>query len=196
MSKHNLYAVATPIGNLQDITLRALQILQTVDFIVCENPRHSKRLLERHNITTKIKPLSQAIKLLKNYDIALVSDAGTPGISDPIIKYDNIIPIPGPSALIVAISAAGVPISRFRFLGFIPHKKKRNKFIKEIIDRKETIIFYESPHRIIKTLNQLPEDLEVIICQELTKMHETIHRGRVKDLKIVPKGEFVVIVKK
>lgn len=192
----SLYIVGTPIGNLEDITLRALEILKKVDFICCENPRHSQRLLQRYDVKTPIKPLSQALRLLKNHDIAIISDAGTPGISDPIIQYQNIIPIPGPSALTTAISAAGIPVSRFLFLGFIPHKKKRNKYIQEVINSKYPVIFYESPHRILKTLSQLPEDLEIIVCQELTKIHETIQRGRIKDLKITPKGEFVVIVKK
>jgi len=200
-----LFVVATPIGNLEDLSQRALEILKAVDFIACENPRYTLRLLGRYDIKTPIKPLSEIEKFITKNDIALVSDAGTPGISDPGSEIINnlkdqaeIIPIPGPSAVITALSISGFPASCFKFLGFIPHKKKRNKYLEEIINRKETVVFYESPHRIIKTLKQLPADLEVCVCRELTKLHETIYRGEIKDIinKIKVKGEFVVVVRK
>jgi len=222
----NLFIVATPIGNLEDISLRALRILKEVDIILCEDTRVTRKLLLRYDIKTPVLSYHQHSQLKKiNYianlleegkDLALVSDSGTPGISDPgnklidfLVKKDIdliIIPIPGCSALVSAASISGFPMDRFTFLGFPPHKKKRNKFFEELLKIKHPVVFYESPHRIIKTLNEINNksqeinlNLQVIVCRELTKKFETIYRGtieevikKIKDDKI--KGEFTVII--
>lgn len=235
MSK--LYIVATPIGNLKDITFRALEALKSVDLIVCEDTRVTKKLLvhyqiekptlsyHQHSKLTRIKEITGLLKAGK--DIALVSDAGTPGISDPggklvsilvnefmskknknslthqLINSLTIIPIPGPSALTVALSISGLPADKFLFLGFPPHKKGRQKFFKQVAESKYTVVFYESPHRILKSLGQLKESLsdkrEIVVCRELTKKFETVYRGDIdKVIEAVEadevKGEFVVIV--
>ncbi|HZI95772.1 MAG TPA: 16S rRNA (cytidine(1402)-2'-O)-methyltransferase [Candidatus Paceibacterota bacterium] len=222
----NLFIIATPIGNLEDISLRALRILKEVDIILCEDTRVTRKLLLRYDIKTSVLSYHQHSQLKKiNYiadlleegkDLALVSDSGTPGISDPgnklidfLVKKDidlTIIPIPGCSALITAASISGFPMDRFTFLGFPPHKKKRNKFFEELLKIKYPVVFYESPHRIIKTLEEITnksQELnispEIIVCRELTKKFETIYRGtieevikKIKDDKI--KGEFTVII--
>ena len=219
----NLYIIATPIGNLEDITLRALRVLKDVNIILCEDTRHTKKLLAKYEINTptisyhqhsKLNKINKIVDLLeRGKNLALVSDAGTPGISDPgnqLIKYliDNkidveIIPIPGPSAVISALSISGFPTDNFIFLGFVPHKKGRQTFFKNIAEEKRTVAFYESPHRIMKTLESMKEYLpekEIVICRELTKIHETIYRGKAKDIKktLTPdqvKGEFVVVAR-
>ena len=189
-----LYIVATPIGNLEDLTSRALRILKEVDLILCEDTRVTKKLLERYNIKTqtlsyhqhsKLQKIDYILSLLKQgKNLALVSDAGTPGISDPGNKLINlitrpgrvvdeakssspsslpqvearsvkIVPIPGPSAVTAAASVSGFPMDRFLFLGFPPTKRKRKKFFVEVINSKYPVIFYESPYRIIKTLKEL-----------------------------------------
>jgi len=226
----NLFIVATPIGNLEDISLRALRILKEVDIILCEDTRVTRKLLLRYDIETpvlsyhqhsQLKKVNHIADLLeKGKNLALVSDSGTPGISDPgnklidfLVKKNinlTIIPIPGCSALITAASISGFPMNRFTFLGFPPHKKKRNKFFEELFrqlaDLKHPVVLYESPHRIIKTLEEVSNksqklnlNLQVIICRELTKKFETIYRGTIdevikktKDDKI--KGEFTVII--
>jgi len=228
----DLFIVATPIGNLEDISLRALRILKEVDIILCEDTRVTRKLLSRYDIKTSVLSYHQHSKLKKvNYiadllekgkNLALVSDSGTPGISDPgnkliefLVKGNInvvIIPIPGCSALISAASISGFPMDKFSFLGFPPHKKKRNKFFEELlrhlVDLKHPVIFYESPHRIIKTLEEIGNksqevnfNLQVIVCRELTKKFETIYRGtinevikKIKDDKI--KGEFTIIIYK
>jgi 16S rRNA (cytidine1402-2'-O)-methyltransferase len=210
MSK--FYVVATPIGNLGDISLRALETLKSVDTILCEDTRQTKKLLQRYEINTKTlsyssdeissfqtKKLETILNLLKEEkDVALVSDAGTPGISDPgtvliskIREYFRedkvrpkvepcpqrvqVIPIPGPSALITALSACGLPIHEFTFLGFLPHKKGRETLFKEIAQSKRAMVFYESPHRILKTLESLQKfcpQKKVCMARELTKIYE------------------------
>jgi len=223
-----LYIIATPIGNLEDISSRALRILKEVDLILCEDTRTTKKLLTRYQVSrptisyhqhsrlTKIKYILEQLK--KGKDLALVSEAGTPGISDPgakLISYLieqlpdlKIVPIPGPSALITALSASGLSADKFIFLGFPPAKKKRKRFFEEVVQAKYTIVFYESPHRIIKTLIQLNGVLtkvrKVVVFRELTKKFETIYRGAIEEIieQINPptggriKGEFVVIVGK
>lgn len=212
--------VATPIGNLEDITLRAMRVLKEVDLIACEDTRLTKRLLDHYQITTptisyhqhsqvgKIDFLISKLKEGKN--LALVSDAGTPGISDPgglLVQAANregikVETIPGPSAVVAALSVSGLPTDRFLFLGFLPHKKGRETLVKEIVESKYTIVFYESVHRIIKALEQLQAanlNREVVVCRELTKKFETVYRGKVNEVleKLKPeavKGEFVVIV--
>ena len=214
MSK--LYIVATPIGNLKDITLRALRVLENVDLILCEDTRRSKKLLNHYSIETpvesyhqhsKISKINKIINLLEQgKNLALVSDSGTPGISDPgnklieeIKNIAEIIPIPGPNAVATIASISGFPMDKFIFLGFPPHKKGRNKFFKEVAEHKYSVIIYESPHRIIKTLNEL-KDLDIVVGRELTKKFETVYRGNVKEIikqleKEKPKGEFVIAIR-
>jgi 16S rRNA (cytidine1402-2'-O)-methyltransferase len=226
----NLYIVATPIGNLEDISLRALRILKEVDLILCEDTRVTKKLLDRYQIKkpllsyhqhSKLQKIDYIISLLKEgKNLALVSDSGTPGVSDPGNKLVNevlkwlsdrvkIIPIPGPSALTCAASVSGFPIDRFLFLGFLPKKKKRKEILKEILESKYPVIFYESPYRILKTLKELKGIMNseqraannIVVARELTKKFETIYRGEIgkvieKIEKDKIKGEFVIIVKK
>jgi len=218
-----LYIVATPIGNLSDITLRALEILKSVDFVLAEDTRQTKKLFEHYQISTslisyhqhsKLNKIDEIINLLQQgKNLALVSDAGTPGISDPgnllireVIKRLNdqvkIVPLPGPSALVAVASISGFPTDRFVFLGFPPHKNKRQKFFKEAAEVKETIILYESVHRILKTLEDIKKYLgerEIMIARELTKKFETTYRGGVSEVinqlkndKIL--GEFVIVI--
>jgi 16S rRNA (cytidine1402-2'-O)-methyltransferase len=224
--------IATPIGNLEDITLRALKVLGSVDLILCEDTRMTKRLLDRHTISAKtlsyhahstLSRVEEIISLLKEgKNLALVSDAGTPGISDPGAELvrrireemENEIAagelkiesVPGPSALTAVLSIAGVACADFTFLGFLPHKKGRETLFKEIAASERTMIFYESPHRIIKTLESLKEHLhdtqkKVSVGRELTKVFEEIVSGTAEEVlsyfaahgdKV--RGEFVVIV--
>ncbi|MCX7661469.1 MAG: 16S rRNA (cytidine(1402)-2'-O)-methyltransferase [Candidatus Omnitrophica bacterium] len=216
-----LYIVATPIGNLKDITLRALEILGSVELIACEDTRHTKILLEHYNIRkplisfyqhNRIKRAEYLISLLKEgKDIALVSDAGTPGILDPGYNLINLaikenIPltvIPGPSAFVNALVVSGKPTHEFYFAGFLPRKKisRKNK-IKELLNLKVTVVFYESCHRILSTLEDLKEvfqDKEIVLTRELTKKFEEIIRARPSEIleifkKKKPLGEFVVVV--
>ncbi len=254
-----LYIVATPIGNLKDITERALETLRQVDLVVCEDTRESMKLMNHYNISKPLVSYFQHSKLSKieyiaqqltdGKNIALVTDAGTPGISDPggklieeilhptlpssegrvgwgVEKNTNttpslsppqlrgrgegikIVPIPGPCAAIAGLSVSGFPTDKFVFLGFPPHKKGRQKYFKEVAAAEHTVVFYESTHRILKTLNQLIEtrnltDRQIVVCRELTKMFESIYRGTAEEiLKILEsdknnqKGEFVVVVGK
>lgn len=230
MSK--LYIVATPIGNLEDMTFRAVRILKEVDLILCEDTRVTKTLLERYEIQrptlsyhqhSKLQKIDYIINLLKEgKDLALVSDAGTPGISDPgqrliekvleeLGEEVKIEPIPGPSAALSALSISGFDTDEFLFLGFPPHKKGRQTFFENVLTEaeKRTVVFYESTHRIIKALEQMKELLEprthnleprIVVCRELTKKFETIYRGNVGEVleKLkggTIKGEFAVIVK-
>lgn len=217
-----LFIVATPIGNLQDITLRALETLKTVDLIACEDTRMTKRLLDEYQITTQTISYHQhskvgkidfiIAKLKEGKNVALVSDAGTPGISDPgglLVKAAwqegiKVESVPGPSALTAALSVSGLPTDRFLFLGFLPHKKGRETLIRQIADSPVTVIFYESVHRIEKALQQLIAagiDREIVVARELTKKFETVYRGSVQAVlenltADQVKGEFVVIVSK
>jgi len=224
-----LYIVATPIGNLQDISFRAIEVLKGVDFILAEDTRVTKKLLEIYQIKTptisyhqhsRLDKIDYILNLLgQEKNLALVSDAGTPGISDPGNKLVKevieslsdkvrIIPIPGSSASAAAASISGFNMDRFLFLGFPPTKKKREKFFKEVLDAKYPVVLYESSHRILKTLEELKElsssvkelsSLKVVVCQELTKMFEKTYRGtisevldKIKDQDL--RGEFVVVV--
>ena len=219
-----LYIIATPIGNLEDITLRALRVLKEADVILCEDTRVTAKLLQKYNIKTPTvsyhshSKLSKVEKifslLLEGKNLALVSDAGTPAISDPGVLLISqirsrrsdvqIVPIPGPSAVIAALSASGLPSSDFLFLGFLPHKKGRETLFKEIAESKRTVVFYESPHRIIKALTSLKEHLKsrkIAIARELTKIHEEIVFGTPEELLVYLnnnkekiRGEFVVMV--
>ena len=220
-----LYIVATPIGNLEDISKRALRILSEVDLILCEDTRATKILLDRYEIKTptlsyhqhsQLKKIEEITRLLGDEkNLALVSDAGTPGISDPgnkliaqlitqvsPVQVAQVTPVPGPSALTAAASISGFPMDRFVFLGFPPVKKKRKKFFGEAISSKYPVIFFESKHRILKTLQELTllnKQLPLVVCRELTKKFETVYRGSAKDIlaelaKDEIRGEFVVII--
>tara|TARA_Y100000996_G_scaffold124540_1_gene93899 strand:- start:322 stop:1014 length:693 start_codon:yes stop_codon:yes gene_type:complete len=220
--KGHLFVVGTPIGNLEDITLRAISTLQNVDLILAEDTRNSKKLLSAHNIDTKMmsyhehsneKETKRIISLLLDgKNLALISDAGTPTISDPgyglirdcIKKEIKIIPIPGASAITTAMSVSGLPSDSFTFFGFLPQKKGRIKKIKELLNVDNTIILFESPFRLEKTLNQLKEYLgnrSVVVGRELTKLYEEIIRGNLEDVikyfsKSKIKGEIVIMIGK
>lgn len=212
-----LYIVGTPIGNLKDITLRALHILEEVDLILCEDTRVTRKLLDYYNLKTPVESYHQHSKLKKidyilgllrqGKNLALVSDSGTPGISDPgnklveqVQDIAKITPIPGSAAIIAAASISGFPMDKFVFLGFPPHKKGRNKFFKEVAEQKYPVILYESPHRILKTLKELSEvgNFDIVVGRELTKKFETIYRGKIKEIinQIEPRGEFVIVIHK
>ena len=226
---NNFFIVATPIGNLQDFSFRALETLKNADLILCEDTRVTKKLLDFYKIGKPLLSYHQHSKLQKiNYildllregkNIALVSDAGTPGISDPgnllirevvekLGEKVKIIPVPGPSAVITAASISGFPMDRFLFLGFPPAKRKRQKFFKEVLESKYPVIFYESPYRILKTLKELQltigdkqQETRIVVARELTKKFETVYRGNIEEVlskierdKIL--GEFVIIVGK
>ena len=219
MSK--LFIIPTPIGNLEDITIRSLKILEQVDLIVAEDTRKTGHLLKHYNITTKLRShhkfnehntVNYIVSRLKNGEkIALVTDAGTPSISDPgylLIRtcIENNIEVeclPGPTAFVPALVNSGLPNDKFCFEGFLPVKKGRKKRLRELTNETRTIIFYESPHRLILTLNQLIEyfgpDRKAAISRELTKIHEENIRGNLSDLlehyaeKSV-KGEIVIIL--
>jgi 16S rRNA (cytidine1402-2'-O)-methyltransferase len=216
-----LYMVATPIGNLEDITLRALRVLKEVDLIAAEDTRHSRILLNAYDIKTPLISLHEhnekersaliVSRIESGLNVAYVSDAGTPCISDPGYHLVNfaltnkirVIPVPGPSALIAALSACGFPADHFLFCGFLPPKEnKRRRFLESIRDEEKTIIFYESPSRITGMLNDVRDvlgDRQVVVARELTKVFEEIKRARISDiLSQVPaghaKGEFTVIL--
>lgn len=213
-----LYIVATPIGNLEDITLRALRVLKEADLIACEDTRVTKKLLNHYNIKASLISYHQHSKitrtdhligeLKKGKSVALVTDAGTPGVSDPgnilvaeaVKNKIQVSPISGASALTAILSAAGINTQKFTFLGFPPHKKGRETFFKEIKKNNLPAVFFESRYRIIKTLKTL-NNSQIIIGRELTKIHEEIIRGSAEEiLKYLEenpeklKGEFVVII--
>ena len=218
-----LFVVATPIGNLQDVSDRMKETFASVDAILCEDTRVTQHMLHtlgikkqlvayhQHSDDIRVKDISEMIEQGKN--LALVSDAGTPSISDPggklvqelVRKFGKelcIVPIPGPSALIAALSVSGFPADEFIFLGFPPHKKGRQTFFKRLDTIDSTIVYYESTHRIEKSMEELSVivgDRSVIVCRELTKIYETIYRGTAKEILDAlkassMKGEFVVVV--
>lgn len=215
-----LYVVATPIGNLEDITLRALRVLKEVDFIAVEDTRHSKKLLSYYNISKPLVSYWSEKEKIRSEEIieqikagqtcALITDAGTPGISDPgyflikrAIEEDiAVIAIPGPSAVISALSVSGLPTDEFVFLGFLPSKSTgRLKKLKELAVETRTMIFFEAPHRLLDTLNDIKEvfgDRQVVVVKELTKLHEEIFRGKVSDILNILEnktiaGEFIIL---
>lgn len=216
-----LYLVATPIGNLADITHRALQILRDVAVIACEDTRHTRKLLQHYGIDTKTvsyhehneqQRARELIELLKEgNDVAVVSDAGTPAISDPgfrlvraaIESCISVVPVPGPSALISALVAAGLPTDEFFFGGFLPARSgARRTRLSELSAIPGTLIFYEAPHRLAASLKDAYEVLgerEAVVARELTKLHEEIRRGRLSELsehyaKVEPRGEIVLLI--
>ena len=222
MSK--FYVIATPIGNLGDITFRAIETLKNVDLILCEDTRTTKHLLDKYDIhkptmsyhaQSKLSKTDKIFELLEQgKDLALVSDAGTPGISDPgamlvsqikeKMSEIKVIPIPGVSAVITALSASGLPTHEFTFLGFLPHKKGRETLFKEIATSERTMVFYESPHRILKTLESLVKfcpEKRICVARELTKIYEEFKLGTPAEVleyfvenKDKQRGEFTVIV--
>lgn len=215
-----LYIVSTPIGNLGDITLRAIETLKLVDFIACEDTRVTVILLNHFSIKKELYSLNAASEKFKAQNVvdrikqgescALVSDAGTPGISDPGTRLINlalkenieVVSIPGTTALIAALSISGFPSDSFVFEGFLPNKKGRQKNLKQLADEERTIVLYESTYRIIKLLEELNElmpERQVVICRELTKKFEEVIRGTARSIQSkitehILKGEFVVVI--
>lgn len=221
-NRGKLFVVATPIGNLQDISFRAVETLKKVNCIFAEDTRTSKKLINHYDIDTKLysyhdhsseKEIARLLDILKDHkDVALISDAGTPTISDPgyslirqcINEGIDVIPIPGASALTAAISASGLPSDAFAFIGFLPTKKGRKKKISSLENLDMTFVLFESPHRLIKTLNQLKEALgerPIVVARELTKLYEEIIRGNFSsaieffEAKKI-KGEIVIMIGK
>lgn len=216
-----LYIVPTPIGNLEDITLRALNVLKSVDFILCEDTRTTRNLLKHYEIDKRCmayhifnehEQLGHYINQIKaSESVALVSDAGTPGISDPgfliarecIANDIEVECLPGATAFVPALVQSGLPCSSFYFYGFLPHKKGKESLLKRVAEMEETVIFYESPHRLLKTLEKMVEimgpDRKVSISKELTKIYDFTFRGTVAEAleffgQKEVKGEFVMIV--
>ena len=219
MSK--LFVVPTPIGNLGDITLRSIEVLKSADLILAEDTRTSSKLLKHYDIDTPVesfhmhnehKKLESIInKLRSDFEIALISDAGTPGISDPgfllvrecINNEVEVECLPGPTAFVPALVSSGLPCDRFSFEGFLPLKKGRTKRLKELSTETKTMVFYESPHRILKTLNDLSNyfdvESQISVSRELTKLYEETYRGTIKGSvehfeKNKTKGEFVIVL--
>jgi probable S-adenosylmethionine-dependent methyltransferase, YraL family len=219
IEKGILYVVATPIGNLEDISLRAIRTLKEVDLIAAEDTRHTRKLLNAYKISTPLislhehneKEKSELIisKINSGMNVAYVSDAGTPGVSDPghyligFAQDENIrvIPIPGPSAVITALSASGFSADNFLFCGFMPAREnKRRKLMESLKDEERTVVFYESPMRFsdsLKTLQEVLGDREIVMARELTKMFEEIKRGKISEFlagKTKIKGEITIII--
>lgn len=217
----SLYLVATPIGNLEDITFRAVRTLKEVDLIAAEDTRHSQVLLKHygiqtpctsfHSYSTDAKTAALVEEMQGGKNIALITDAGTPGISDPawtlvkaaLIANVPVVPIPGAAAFLTALMGSGLPMNEFVYLGFVPAKKGRQTLFESLREAKQTTVLYESPHRIAKTVSQMLEflgpDRVMVIARELTKMHETFHRGTLAQLnelckKQTLKGEMVLIL--
>ena len=221
MNKGKLYLVPTPIGNLKDITLRALEVLENVDEIAAEDTRTSLKLLNHFNIKKTLfsyhkhneqgKSLDIITKLSNGVNIALITDAGTPGISDPgsvivekcIEENIDFEVLPGATAITTALVYSGLDTTKFVFRGFLPREnKERNPIIEEIKNVRDTLIFYEAPHRLLSTLEYIKENLgdrRIALCRELTKLHEEIFRGRISDamgyfVENRPRGEFVLVI--
>ena len=217
-----LFIVPTPIGNLEDMTFRGIRVLNESTLIAAEDTRHTKKLLMHYNINTptisyfehnRFTRIPRILDhLMSGKNIAVVTDAGTPGISDPAYKliratienHIKVESIPGASASVTALSASGLPTDRFLFEGFLPHRKGRRKKLERLANLEATIIFYESPMRLIRTLNDILEfigDRPAVIGRELTKVHEEYQRGKVSELinyfkENKPRGEFVVMIGK
>jgi 16S rRNA (cytidine1402-2'-O)-methyltransferase len=221
----SLYLVATPIGNLEDITLRALRILKEVDLIACEDTRQTLKLLSHYGIQTRLvsyhehNEMTKAAELVVDLEggakIALVTDAGMPGISDPgfrlialaIRHHVPVVPIPGASAFLAALVASGLPTDSFRFSGFLPSKSgQRRKLLESVKDSPRTQVFYEAPHRLLETLADvvvvLGSDRHVVVAREVTKLHEEFLRGRVTEVldqlksRGAVKGEITLLIAK
>jgi len=213
-----LYVIATPIGNLEDISLRALRLLQEVKLIAAEDTRTTRHLLNAHNIKTpltsyhehsKRAKLDYLLNFLEEEDLALVSEAGMPGLSDPgyelivaaIERGISVVPIPGASAVITALVVSGLPTDQFLYLGFLPRRKgQRQRLLSSIVDEPRTIVAFETPHRLREALSDIEEILgnrRLSVCRELTKVHEEIFRGRVSQARehfVEPRGEFTLVI--
>lgn len=219
MSK--LTIIPTPVGNLDDITLRALNTLKEVDLLLCEDTRHTSKLLKHFAIEVQVKSfhmhnehdkLEEVLNLIANgKHVGLVSDAGTPGISDPGFLLSracaqakiNVECLPGATAFVPALVASGLPCNEFTFVGFLPPKKGRQTKLKSLTTIENTIILYESPYKILKTINQMlehfDEETPVVVAREISKIHETYHRGTLKELSVEfenakLKGEMVIVL--
>jgi len=213
-----LYVIATPIGNLEDISLRALRLLQEVKLIAAEDTRTTRHLLSAHDIKTpltsyhehsKRAKLDYLLNYLEREDLALVSEAGTPGLSDPgydlivaaIERGISVVPIPGASAIITALAVSGLPTDQFLYVGFLPRRKgQRQRVLSSIVEESRTIVAFETPHRLNEALEDIEEILgnrRISVCRELTKVHEEIFRGRVRQAReyfVEPRGEFTLVV--
>ncbi len=213
-----LYIVATPIGNLEDVTLRALRILREVKLIAAEDTRTTRKLLARYKIKTpltsyhehtKQNKMDYILERLKEDDVALVSEAGMPGVSDPgyeLIRaaYERgiaVVPVPGPSAIITALAVSGLPTEHFTYIGFLPNRANaRRQMLESIAHEKATVIAFEAPHRLSASLNDILSilgDRNIAVCRELTKLHEEIFRGTVSEaIKyfVQPRGEFTLVI--
>ncbi|OQY21318.1 MAG: 16S rRNA (cytidine(1402)-2'-O)-methyltransferase [Anaerolineaceae bacterium 4572_32.2] len=215
-----LYLVGTPIGNLEDITLRALRILEEVDLIAAEDTRRARILTQRYEIETpvtsyfegnKITKLETVLRALGTGDVALISEAGMPGLSDPgyelvcaaIERGYPVTPIPGPSAPVVALVVSGLPSDSFLYLGFLPRRRnERRKLLTEAASERRTLIAFESPHRLRKSLADFEAvlgDRPLAVCRELTKLHEEIWRGSIAEARahfdeVEPRGEFTLVI--
>ena len=222
VKKGTLFIVSTPIGNLADITFRAVETLKTVSFIAAEDTRRTRKLLNHFDIKTKLisyyehnrfARIPQILHHLESgKDVAIVTDAGTPGVSDPayklirsVIQVDvKVEPIPGPSAFLTALVASGLPTDRFLFVGFLPPKKGRRKKLSDLASPEATLILYENPKRVVKTLSDIATflgDRPAVVCRELTKVHEEIIRGTILELlsyfsRDSPRGECVIMIGK
>lgn len=222
LMKGQLYVVATPIGNLEDITFRAVRVLKEVDVIACEDTRHTRKLLEHYGIQTPLlsyhehneaaRTTELIARLADGRSIALVSDAGTPLISDPgyrviaaaVAAGLPIIPIPGPCASIAALSASGLPTDEFRYCGFVPAKTaQRARLFESLASEQATLVFYEAPHRILETLKQMSATFQgrpAVVARELTKLHEEFLRGTLDHItaelasRPAVKGEFTILI--
>jgi 16S rRNA (cytidine1402-2'-O)-methyltransferase len=221
MSKGTLYIVSTPIGNLEDITLRALRILKEVDVIAAEDTRHSLKLLSHYGISKplisywgekeKVKAEETVRRLNAGQSIALISDAGTPGISDPggvlirraIEEGIDVVPVPGPSAIIAGLSLSGFATTGFIFLGFLPPRRaQREKMLRELSLEKRTLVFYEAPHRVHETLSDMLDvfaERKAVVVKEMTKLHEQALRGTIREVLALMEnmktvGEYVIVV--
>ncbi len=216
-----LYLVPTPIGNLGDLTHRALETLTEVDLVACEDTRHSgvllkrlglkKKLISYHNFNEERRAGRLSTKIKEGMSVAVITDAGSPGISDPAYRIvraaiaDNIdiVPLPGPTAIIPALTASGLPTDRFFFDGFPPHKSAaRKKHLEKLKDLEHTLVFYESPHRVLKSLGDMLEvlgDREACLAREISKRYEQFLRGRLSDIRNAiadkpVKGEIVLVI--
>lgn len=219
-----LYVVATPIGNMQDITLRAIEILKNVPLIACEDTRHTGSLLQKLNISNRPKLISlfeenekaripEILKIFQEgLDVALVTNAGTPAISDPgfrlirecVNNEIKVVPLPGPNSVITSLSASGLPTDKFTFIGFLPNKSSQrikllNSVNESLKDLSSTIIFFESPYRLLCSLHDLTSvfgDIKIVIARELTKVYEEISKDNISNFILKyknPKGEFVIL---
>jgi 16S rRNA (cytidine1402-2'-O)-methyltransferase len=213
-----LYVVATPIGNLEDITLRAIRVLKEVRLIAAEDTRKTKRLLDHYGISTpmtsyyehnKLTKLGYLLRFLENDDLALVSEAGMPGISDPGYELIvaaaeqsiQVIPVPGPSAIVAAVAVSGLPTDQFTYLGFLPRKKsERVRLLEQVSQEPRTLVVFEAPHRLVDALRDLLEvlgDRRIAVVRELTKLHEEVFRGSVGqaiERFQEPRGEFTIVI--